>query len=79
VSIAAYQNLRDTLEDLFALLVDLMMETAVENLFIRAGSERSRQAIYATISGPGCGTFTRPRVPMLDADCLMATHRDIAT
>jgi uncharacterized protein len=47
-SIAAYQDLRDALADLFGLPVDLVMETAVENPFIRAGIERSRQAIYAT-------------------------------
>jgi predicted nucleotidyltransferase len=47
-SIAAYQDFRDALADLFSLPVDLVMETAVENPFVRAGIERSRQAIYAT-------------------------------
>jgi predicted nucleotidyltransferase len=43
---AAYQDLRDALEALLGRPVDLVMEAAVENPFIRAGIERSRQAIY---------------------------------
>lgn len=46
--IAEYQDLRDALADLLGRPVDLVMEAAVENPFIRAGIERSRQAIYAT-------------------------------
>lgn len=45
--IAAHQDLRDALEDLFGRPVDLVMEAAVENPFIRAGINRSRQPIYA--------------------------------
>ena len=45
--IAAHQDLRDALEDLLGRPVDLVMEAAVENPFIRAGIDRSRQAIYA--------------------------------
>jgi hypothetical protein len=45
--IAAYQDLRDALEGLLGVPVDLVMETAVENPFIRVGIDRSRQAIYA--------------------------------
>jgi predicted nucleotidyltransferase len=44
--IAAYQDLRDALEALLGRPVDLVMDAAVENPFIRAGIERSRQAIY---------------------------------
>jgi uncharacterized protein len=46
--IAAYQDLRDALSNLLGRPVDLVMETAVENPFVRAGIERSRQAVYAT-------------------------------
>jgi len=42
----AYQDLRDALEALLGRPVDLVMEAAAENPFIRAGIERSRQAIY---------------------------------
>ncbi len=45
--IAAHQDLRDALEDLFGRPVDLVMDAAVENPFIRAGIDRARQAIYA--------------------------------
>jgi len=45
--IAAYQDLREGLEDLLGVRVDLVMEAAVENPFIRAGINRSRQPIYA--------------------------------
>jgi predicted nucleotidyltransferase len=45
--IAAYQDLRDALTDLLGRPVDLVMETAVENPFVRAGIERSREAVYA--------------------------------
>ncbi len=45
--IATYQDLRDALADLLERPVDLVMEGAVENPFIRAGIERSRQPIYA--------------------------------
>ena len=44
--IAAYQDLRDALEDLLGRPVDLVMEAAVENPFSRAGIDRSRQPIY---------------------------------
>jgi predicted nucleotidyltransferase len=45
--IAAHQDLRDALEDLFGRPVDLVKDAAVENPFIRAGIDRARQAIYA--------------------------------
>jgi len=45
--IAAHQDLRDALEVLLGRPVDLVMEAAVENPFIRAGIDRSRQSIYA--------------------------------
>ena len=45
--IAAHQDLRDALEELLGRPVDLVMEAAVENPFIRAGIDRARQAIYA--------------------------------
>lgn len=45
--IVAWQDLRDALKDLLGRPVDLVMETAVENPFIRAGIERSREAVYA--------------------------------
>jgi predicted nucleotidyltransferase len=45
--IGAYQDLRDALADLLGRPVDLVMETAVENPFVRAGIERSRQVVYA--------------------------------
>lgn len=45
--IAAYQDLRDALAELLERPVDLVMESAVENPFIRAGIERSRQPVYA--------------------------------
>jgi predicted nucleotidyltransferase len=45
--IAAYQGLRDALADLLERPVDLVMEGAVENPFIRAGIEPSRQPVYA--------------------------------
>jgi uncharacterized protein len=44
---AAYQDLRDALEALLGRQVDLVMEAAIENPFIRAGIHRCRQAIYA--------------------------------
>ena len=45
--IAAHQDLRDAMEDLLGRPVDLVMEAAVENPFVRAGINGSRQAIYA--------------------------------
>jgi uncharacterized protein len=45
--IAAYQDLRDALAELFGRSVDLVMDGAVENPFIRAGIERSRAPLYA--------------------------------
>jgi uncharacterized protein len=45
--IAAYQDLRDALSNLLGRPVDLVMETAVENPYILAGIDRSRQALYA--------------------------------
>jgi len=45
--IAAYQDLRDALAELFGRSVDLVMDGAVENPFIRAGIERSREPLYA--------------------------------
>jgi predicted nucleotidyltransferase len=45
--IADYQDLRDALAELLDRPVDLVMEAAIENPFIRAGIHRSRQAIYA--------------------------------
>ena len=45
--IAAYQDLRDALADLLGRPVDLVMDAAVENPFIRAGIERSREPLYA--------------------------------
>jgi predicted nucleotidyltransferase len=44
---AAHQDLHDTLEDLLGRPVDLVMEAAIANPFIRAGIDRVRQAIYA--------------------------------
>ena len=41
-----YLALRDALSDILGRPVDLVMEGAVENPFIRAGIERSRQALY---------------------------------
>jgi predicted nucleotidyltransferase len=43
----AYLDLRDALAILLGRPVDLVMENAVENPFIRAGIERSRQPLYA--------------------------------
>ena len=43
---AAYQDLHNALEALLGRPVDLVMEAAVANPFIRAGIERSRQVIY---------------------------------
>ena len=45
--IAAYQDLRDALTELLGRPVDLVMEGAVENPFVRAGIERSREPLYA--------------------------------
>jgi predicted nucleotidyltransferase len=45
--IASYQDLREALTELFGRAVDLVMEGAVENPFIRAGIERSRELLYA--------------------------------
>lgn len=45
--IGAWQDLRDALTETLGRPVDLVMETAVENPFIRAGIERSREAVYA--------------------------------
>ena len=45
--IAAHQDLRDALEGLLGRPVDLVMEAAVENPFIWADIDRSRQPIYA--------------------------------
>ena len=41
-------ELRDALADRLGRPVDLVIETAVRNPFIRAGIERSRQPLYAT-------------------------------
>jgi predicted nucleotidyltransferase len=43
--IADYQDLRDALAELLGRPVDLVMEAAIENPFIRASIHRSRQAI----------------------------------
>lgn len=45
--IAAYLDFRDALTALLERPVDLVMEGAVENPFIRAGIERSREPLYA--------------------------------
>jgi uncharacterized protein len=45
--IAAYQDLRDAFTELLGRSVDLVIEGAVENPFIRAGIERSRELLYA--------------------------------
>lgn len=45
--IGAYLDLRDALADVLGRPVDLVMENAVENPFVRAGIERSRQPLYA--------------------------------
>jgi uncharacterized protein len=42
----SYFDLREALADRLGRRVDLVMESAVENPFIRAGIERSRQALY---------------------------------
>ena len=44
--IGAYLDLRDALAGLLGRPVDLIMENAVENPFVRAGIERSRQPLY---------------------------------
>jgi uncharacterized protein len=44
----AYLDLRDALAELLGRPVDLVMEDAVENPFVRAGIERSRQPLYGT-------------------------------
>jgi len=43
-----YFALRDALSDLLGRKVDLVMADAVENPFLRAGIERSRQPLYGT-------------------------------
>jgi predicted nucleotidyltransferase len=45
--IGAWQDLRDALADVLGYPVDLVMDGAVQNPFIRAGIERSREAVYA--------------------------------
>jgi predicted nucleotidyltransferase len=40
--------LRDALSDLLGRQVDLVMDNSVENPFVRAGIERSRQVVYGT-------------------------------
>jgi hypothetical protein len=40
--------LRDALSDLLGRKVDLVMASSVENPFVRAGIERSRQVVYGT-------------------------------
>jgi hypothetical protein len=45
--IGAWQDLRDALTVVLGRPVDLVMDTAVENPFIRAGIERSREPVYA--------------------------------
>ncbi len=45
--IGAYLALRDALTELFGRPADLVMAGAVENPFIRAGIDRSRQVLYA--------------------------------
>jgi predicted nucleotidyltransferase len=42
-----YFTLRDALAELLGRPVDLVMAGAVENPFVRAGIERSRQMLYA--------------------------------
>lgn len=44
--IGEYLDLRDALADRLGRPVDLVMENAVENPFIRAGIARSRQPLY---------------------------------
>jgi uncharacterized protein len=44
--IGAYLELCDALADLLGRPVDLIMENAVENPFVLAGIERSRQPLY---------------------------------
>jgi uncharacterized protein len=41
-----YFALRDALSDLLGRKVDLVMANSVENPFVRAGIERSRQVLY---------------------------------
>lgn len=43
----AYLELRDALSARLGRPVDLIMDSAVENPFVRAGIERSRQPLYA--------------------------------
>jgi uncharacterized protein len=43
-----YFALRDALSDLLGRKVDLVVADAVENPFVRAGIERSRQPLYGT-------------------------------
>ena len=45
--IAEYQDLRDALTVLLERPVDLVVDGAVENPFIRAGIERLRELLYA--------------------------------
>ena len=45
--IGAWQDLRDALTALLGRPVDLVMDTAVENPFIREGIESSREPVYA--------------------------------
>jgi uncharacterized protein len=44
----AYLDLRDALTSLLGRRVDLVMENAVENPYVRAGIERSRQPLYGS-------------------------------
>lgn len=58
-----YFALRDALAELLGKPVDLVMINAVENPFIRAGIERSRQLLYAALSAVlavGCAPCRGP-------------------
>jgi hypothetical protein len=46
--IGSYLDLQDALADLLGRKVDLVMEGAVENPYVRAGIERSRQPLYGS-------------------------------
>ena len=46
--IGAYLDLQDALADLLGRKVDLVMEGAVKNPYVRAGIERSRQPLYGS-------------------------------
>jgi len=46
--IGSYLDLQDALADLLGRKVDLVMEGAVKNPYVRAGIERSRQPLYGS-------------------------------